>query len=135
MSYDVKAGTFPINQPITARWRFADDSRTAYQQADITSMKYDAIQKEPYTATLLANDTALVVADTVSDTLQVESDDNGWEDDEDSTGYNCKTTFPATLFATPGVVRIEVYALPSAGGATQVRCATFEITLLSAYGA
>lgn len=74
MSYFVKSGTFAISQPITARWRFTDDSRTAYQQADLTSMKYDARQTSPYTATLLADDTALVVADTISDTLHA----NNW---------------------------------------------------------
>lgn len=134
MSELIKRGTFPQSNPVVARWRFYDGSRAAYTQADITSMKYDAIQLQPYSATLLANDTALVVADTVYDTLQVESDDAGWEDDDDATGYNCKTTFPGTLFATAGLVRIEVYATPSAEGATQVRCATFEITVDAAYG-
>lgn len=131
----IKRGTFPQSNPITARWRFRDGDRTAYTQADITSMKYDAFQIPPQgAATSLANDTSLTVADTVYDTLQVEADDDGWEDDDDATGYNCKTEFPGSLFASAGRVRIEVYATPSAEGATQVRCATFEITVEAAYG-
>lgn len=125
----------------TARWRFVDATRTPYNSGDATSWKYDAYQLEPYSSTALADDTALAESANdstpnvgqigVFDTEQTETNDAGWEDDDDSTGYNCITTFPATLFGTPGKVRIEVYAVISS---TTIRAATFEVSVLAAYG-
>jgi len=139
----IQTDTIFENETYWARWRFVDAARDSYQNADITSCKYDAFQIEPYSATALASDTALTLQNGDNtptsgqigwfDTLQTESDDGGWEDDDDSTGYNCIAQFPGTLFATAGVVRIEVYVV-LAGDASTVRCATFDITVLAALG-
>lgn len=80
------------DQSVLFRCRFADSTGIPYKQTGITSLKYDAFQLVPYSATALANDTALVVASTISDTLQP------WS--VDATGYNFSTTFPYTLSVT-----------------------------------
>ena len=126
------------NEAYLPLWRFTDATGTIYGNDDITSCKYDAIQLEPYNSTLLADDTTLTLANGDStpttsqvgwfDTLQT---DQGWT--EDSTGWNCVANFPGTLFATPGKVRIEVYVVLAADS-SQVRCATFDVTVLRAHG-
>jgi len=143
MSGITKEYTTHEEQTVWGRWRFTDSARDIYKNADITSCKYDAIQIQPYSSTLLSDDTVLTLADgdltpTASqigwnDSYWLNADDNGWDDDEDATGFNCKVQFPGSLFATPGKVRIEVYVV-LAGDSSQVRCATFDVTVEAAYG-
>lgn len=139
----VKEYTTHENQPVWAFWRCVDGKREIYQNADITSVKYDAIQLQPYDSTKLADDTALTLQDGDltpdvgqvgwNDTYWTETDHGGWEDDDDATGFNALTLFPGTLFATPGKVRIEVYAVLAADSST-IRIATFDVTVEAAYG-
>jgi len=138
----VQRDTINENAAYHPMWRVVDSAGDIYQNADITSCKYDAVQiNNGADDTSLADDTALSLSASDStpttsqigwyDTLQT---GNGWDTAKDADGWNCIAYFPGTLFATPGTVRIEVYVV-LAGDSSSVRIATFELTVIEASGA
>ena len=90
------------DHPFVAMARIVGAAATAITQASLTGLTYrvdryssrdDAEQKQ--NGTEVVDDTALVVSDVIFNTLQT---DNDWG--ADSTGYNFKSTIPASRFPT-----------------------------------
>ena len=96
---------------ITVMARVVDNDGENVLQADVTSISRTVFNLAVSKTVPVSVATAIVVADSVFDTLQT---DDRWT--EDATGYNFLDTIPASVFATGGCTyRAEYEFTPTTG--------------------